>query len=111
MGTFRALGWSLAGLRAAWPHEASFRLEVVLAAILVPLAFVVGEDAIERLLLLLALLAVLVTELLNSAIETAIDRHGLERHELSGRAKDLGSAAVLGAIVAAMCTWIAVLVA
>ncbi|KAF1686937.1 diacylglycerol kinase [Pseudoxanthomonas broegbernensis] len=92
VGTVGAFKGSLSGLRAAWLYEASFRLEAVLAAVLVPLGLVLDEDAIERLLLILA---VLVTELLNSAIEAAIDRHGPECHELSGRAKDLGSAAVL----------------
>lgn len=110
-GTFRAFKWSLQGLRAAWLHEASFRLEVVLAVVLVPLALVVGADALQQLLLVLAIVAVLVTELINSAIEAAVDRHGPEHHELAGRAKDLGSAAVFGVIIAAVATWAVVLAA
>lgn len=108
-GTIRAFIWSLQGLRAAWLYEASFRLEVVLAAVLIPFALLLDRGAIERLLLIVAVLFVLAMELINSAVETAIDRIGSEHHELSGRAKDLGSAAVLVAIVAAAATWVVVL--
>lgn len=92
---FRALGHSLAGLGAAVRHEAAFRQEIVLALLLVPVALWLGAGAVEQVLLLAALVVVLITELLNSAIEAAVDRMGEERHPLAGRAKDLGSAAVL----------------
>ena len=90
-----ATKWSLQGLRAAWLHESSFRLEVYLLAILGPLALWLGADGIERALLLGSCLLVLAVELVNSAIEALTDRVSLETHELSKRAKDLGSAAVM----------------
>jgi len=109
VGVWRALRWSLNGFRAAWLNEASFRLEAVVAVLLIPLALAMDEGPLEKLLLVLSLLGVLTVELINSAIEAAIDRHGPEFHELSGRAKDLGSAAVLAAIVASTVTWATVL--
>lgn len=96
---------SFAGLRAAWRNEAAFRQECVLAAILVPAAFWVGDTAVERVLLIASVLVVLIVELLNSAVEAVVDRIGPERHELSGRAKDLGSAAVLLSLVLAGGAW------
>jgi diacylglycerol kinase (ATP) len=107
---WRALGYSLAGLRAAWSHEAAFRQEVWVSLVLVPLGLWLGDGGVERALLVGSLLLVLVVELVNSAIEAAVDRHGAERHALSGRAKDAGSAAVLIAIVMACMTWLLVLV-
>lgn len=100
-----ATGHSWAGLRSAWRHEAAFRQELILGVILVPLAFRVGDNGLERLLLLGSWALVLIVELVNSAIEAAIDRIGPERHPLSGRAKDLGSAAVLVALLLAAMTW------
>src|SRR5690606_26535797 len=94
-----ATKWSLQGLRAAWLHESSFRLEVYLLAVLGPLALWLGADGIERALLLGSCLVVLAVELLNSAIEAVIERYGSEQHELAGRAKDMGSAGVVGAAV------------
>lgn len=91
----RATGYSLAGLRAAFQNEVAFRQEIAMTAVLTPLAFFVGRDAVEISLLVGALLLVLIVELLNSAIETIVDRVGLEHHDLSGRAKDMGSAAVM----------------
>jgi len=91
---FKATLWSLQGLRAAWLHESSFRLEVYLFALLAPLAWWLGDGAVERILLIGSMLLVLAIELLNSAVETVIERFGAEHHELSGRAKDMGSAAV-----------------
>ena len=90
-----ATGFSIKGLCAAWRNEAAFRQELVIVLILLPLAFWLGETFTQRALLIFSLLVVLMVELLNSAVETAIDRIGEERHELSGRAKDLGSAAVM----------------
>src|SRR5690606_27678310 len=90
----RATVWSLQGLRAAWLHESSFRLEVYLLAVPARLAGWFGQDGVERALLLGSCLLVLAVELLNSAIEAVIERYGAEHHELAGRAKDMGSAAV-----------------
>jgi len=109
LGTFKALRWSLKGLRAAWLHEASFRLEVVLAIALVPLAGLLGETGVERALLIGAVMVVLALELLNSAIEAVIERYGDEHHELAGRAKDMGSAAVFVGISSALAIWALVL--
>lgn len=106
---WRALGYSLAGLRAALAHEAAFRQELALAAVLVPAAFFVTPDRIERALLVGAVLLVLVVELLNSALEAAVDRISTERHDLAGRAKDIGSASVFLAIVNAVVIWAVVL--
>ena len=100
-----ATKWSLQGLRAAWLHESSFRLEVYLLAIMGPLALWLGADGIERALLLGSCLMVLAAELLNSAIEAVIERYGGEHHELAGRAKDMGSAAVLVTMMNVLLTW------
>ena len=100
-----ATRYSIAGLRAAWRHEAAFRHECLLAALLVPLAFWIGRSAAERALLIGSCLLVLIVELLNSAVEAAVDRVGAERHPLAGRAKDLGSAAVLIGLVLAGTVW------
>lgn len=103
-----ALQHSLAGLRAAW-SEAAFRQEVMAAAVLVPLAFWLGSTWVETALLAGSVAWVLVAELLNSGIEAAIDRIGPEWHPLSKRAKDLGSAAVLLALLLAGGIWLAAL--
>ena len=97
---WNAMFYSLQGISAAWRHEAAFRQEAVLCIIMIPLAFLVGDSAVERALLAGSCLLVLVVELLNSAVEAAIDRIGEDRHTLSGRAKDMGSAAVF------ICLWI-----
>ena len=86
--------FSFAGLRAAWRHEAAFRQEVLLCVVLVPTGVWLGRTAVERALLIGSCLLVLIVELLNSGIEAVVDRVGAEHHELSGQAKDLGSAAV-----------------
>jgi diacylglycerol kinase (ATP) len=105
----RAFFNSLAGLRDALRHESAFRQEMLLAAILVPVAFFVPVTGPERALLVGSVLLVLIVELLNSSIETAIDRISLDHHALSGRAKDLGSAAVLVALVLLATVWALVL--
>ena len=107
---FMATVWSLQGLRAAWLHESSFRLEVYLLLVLAPLALWLGNDGVERALLLCSCLLVLVVELLNSAVEAVIARYGDERHELAGRAKDMGSAAVFVAMLNVLLVWALVLV-
>ena len=97
--------WSLKGLRAAWLHESSFRLEVYLLVLLAPVALWLGADGVERALLLGSCLLVLAVELLNSAIEAVIERYGPEPHELAGRAKDMGSAAVFVAMLNVLLVW------
>jgi len=101
-----ATKWSLAGLKAAWQYEQAFRIEVVASLVIVPLAFYVGETHVEKLLLCASWLWVLVVELLNSAVEAVVDRVGTEHHELSGRAKDLGSAAVFLSNIICSGTWL-----
>lgn len=104
-----AARFSWQGLRAACKHEEAFRQELLASLILVPLALWLGDGGIEKALLLGAWLLVPIVELLNSAVEAAIDRIGDERHELAGRAKDLGSAAVLIALLNAAVIWALVL--
>ncbi|MBT9596509.1 MAG: diacylglycerol kinase [Vitreoscilla sp.] len=104
-----AWGNSVRGLRLAWAGERAFRQEALLALALVPTAFWLGQGWIEVALLAGSVGLVLIVELLNSAVEAAIDRIGLERHELSGRAKDLGSAAVWLALVLCAGIWAAAL--
>ena len=101
----RATRHSLAGLRSAIRGEAAFRQELILALILVPVAVWLGDNGIERALLIASLLIVLIVELVNSAIETVVDRIGTEFHDLSGRAKDLGSAAVFISLIAVPVVW------
>jgi diacylglycerol kinase (ATP) len=104
-----ATKWSLQGLRFAWLYESSFRLEVYLLAVLGPLGLWLGQTAIERVLLVGSGLLVLSIELLNSAIEAVIERYGAEHHELAGRAKDMGSAAVFVLMVNVIMTWALIL--
>lgn len=100
-----ATRYSANGLRAAWQNEAAFRQELVLALLLMPIAIWLGQTAFERLFLISSCLLVLLVELINSAIEATVDRIGSEQHELSGRAKDLGSAAVMVALIIVVLTW------
>jgi diacylglycerol kinase (ATP) len=106
---WHAAGYSLAGLRAGW-SETAFRQEAIAAIVLVPSAFWLGRSWVEVALLAGSVLILMAVELLNTAVEAAIDRIGLERHPLSKRAKDMGSAAVLLALLVAGGTWIAALV-
>jgi diacylglycerol kinase (ATP) len=105
-----ALFNSLAGFRAAWANEEAFRQECLLFFIGAPLGLWLGRTGIERVLLVGVLFNVLIVELLNSAVETTVDRIGFERHELSGRAKDIGSAAVFVSLVLAGAVWLLVLI-
>ena len=100
-----ATKWSLQGLRAAWLYESSFRLEVYLMVVLAPLGLWLGQTGVERVLLVGSGLLVLSIELLNSAIEAVIERYGAEHHELAGRAKDMGSAAVFVLMMNVLLTW------
>lgn len=106
----RAVGYSLLGFRAAWRHEAAFREEVLASLVLLPAAFWIGRTALEWAIMIGTLLVMLITELFNSAIEALTDRVGTEHHELSGRAKDLASGAVLLAVILVVlvygaCAW------
>ena len=106
----RATRYSLAGLRAAIANEAAVRQELVLFVVLAPLGLWLGRTGVERALLLGSLLLVLVVELLNSAIETLVNRIGSEHHELSGVAKDVASAAVFVALIQVPIVWALILV-
>ncbi len=100
-----AFGYSMAGLLACFRHEEAFRQELLALLLLIPLGLWLGQDGVERALLVGSLLLVPLAELLNSAIEAVVDRFGGEIHELSGRAKDIGSAAVLLSILLALVVW------
>ncbi|CAA6817774.1 MAG: Diacylglycerol kinase (EC [uncultured Thiotrichaceae bacterium] len=101
--------FSWQGLRAAYKHEEAFRQEFFLLLISVPLALWLGDNALEIGLMVSSIILVLIVEILNSAIEAVVDRFGGEMHELSGRAKDMGSAAVSLALLYALVCWISVL--
>jgi len=105
----RAFGSTWRGFRAAWREEEAFRQECALAAVVLPLGLWLGEDGVERALLIGPMLFVLAVELVNSAIEATVDRIGMERHPLSGIAKELGSAAVFVAFTLLAATWLLVL--
>ena len=105
-----ASGYSWLGLKAAYKHESAFRQEIWLAVLLVPLGYFLGEDWTDKAALICSVLLVLVVELLNSAIEAVVDRIGDEPHKLSGRAKDMGSAAVLIMLIITAIIWAAVLI-
>lgn len=100
-----AFGYSIKGFQTAWTHEAAFRQEVLLCAVLIPFAIWLNVSVIERIALIGVLAIVIIVELINSAIEAAVDRIGPESHYLSGAAKDLGSAAVLVAITLTAFVW------
>lgn len=104
-----ALGYSLSGLRLAWKDEAAFRQEVILAIILVPVAFMMPVGEIQRVLLVGSVMLVLVVEMINSAIEAVVDRVSLDIHPLAKKAKDMGSAAVLLALANAILIWTMIL--
>jgi len=105
----KAGGYSWLGFKAAYKHEAAFRQELWLCIVLAPIALYLGETLMDKAILISSLLFVLVVELLNSAIEAIVDRIGDEVHELSGRAKDMGSTAVFIAITLAVVVWVGVL--
>ena len=109
MRIVRATVCSWQGFKAAWRHEAAFRQEALLAIVLIPLGLWLGQGGVQRALLAGSVLLVPIAELINSAIESVVDRIGMERHELSGRAKDMGSAIVFLAISLAIMTWCCVL--
>ena len=102
---FDALGYSWLGYKAAYKNEAAFREEIFLGVLLIPTAIYFAETNIELAILLGSLFLVLITELLNSGIEAIVDRVSDEHHELSGRAKDLGAAAVMTALINVIVIW------
>jgi len=102
---WRATGIALQGLRAAWQHEDAFRQEVLVAAIAIPAALLLPASPLGKVMMIASILLVLIVELLNSALETAVDHTSLERHPLAKRAKDIASAAVFLSIVNALVVW------
>ncbi|WP_028863171.1 diacylglycerol kinase [Psychromonas aquimarina] len=102
-------GYSLQGLKSAFKHEAAFRQETFLALLLIPLACYLDVSQIERILLIAPVVLVMIIEIINSAVEAVVDRIGSEHHELSGRAKDMGSAAVLIALLLTAYIWLEIL--
>lgn len=105
----RATRYSWQGLRAAYRHEEAFRQEAWLCLLLLPLGLYLGDGGVEKALLVCSVLLLPLVEILNSAVEAVVDRVGDEHHELSGRAKDMGSAAVALSIVLIVVTWLLVL--
>ena len=105
VGVWRAMRWSLKGLAIAYRTEASFRLEVWLFVALAPLGLVLGQNGVERAILVGSLTLVLSAELLNSAIEALIERYGAEHHAMAGAAKDMGSAAVFVLLMNVLLCW------
>ncbi|NLD36324.1 MAG: diacylglycerol kinase [Desulfatiglans sp.] len=101
-----AFFYSVAGFKAAWKNEEAFRQEIIAGIIFVPSGFFIGETGIQKAILIISYLIIPLVELLNSALEAVVDRVGMERHELSGRAKDIGSAAVFLSICIAAIAWL-----
>ena len=101
----KATGYSWQGFRAAWQNESAFRQECTLGIILLPLAFVIGQSMLQVAVLISMLAVVLITELLNSPVEAGVDRVGDELHDLAGRAKDMGSAAVFVSLALVVIVW------
>lgn len=106
---FKALLYSLAGLRSTFIHEQAFRQELLVLIIIFPLGLWLGDNILEQLLLIGSWILVMIVELINSAVEAAVDRISMEDDELVGRAKDMGSAAVFITIVLSILTWMAIL--
>lgn len=100
-----ATGYSIQGLKAAWINEAAFRQESILLVVMTLVSCFLPVSKVERLMMITSLFIVVIAELVNSAIEAVVDRIGPERHELSGRAKDIGSAAVFVALVLVVIVW------
>jgi len=105
-----AAGYSWLGFKAAYKHEAAFRQELILVLILTPIAIIYGESFADKMVLIASLVFILLVEILNSAIEAIVDRIGDEVHLLSGRAKDMGSAAVFLAMVITCLIWASILI-
>jgi len=110
-GVVRAAQWSWQGLKAAWRCESSFRTEVYVFMLALPFAVWLGQTSVERVLMIGSYVLVLAAELVNSAIETVIERYGNETHELAGRAKDMSSAAVFVLMMNVLLVWALILCA
>lgn len=106
---FYATGYSIQGLKAAWLNEAAIRQETVTSILLITITFFLPVSKIEQIMMIGCLVLVVIVELMNSAVEAVVDRVGSEWHELSGRAKDIGSAAVLIALIFSAFTWMFIL--
>ncbi|NAX18705.1 MULTISPECIES: diacylglycerol kinase [unclassified Vibrio] len=106
---FYATGYSIQGLKAAWLNEAAIRQETVTSILLITITFFLPVTKIEQIMMIGCLVLVVIVELMNSAVEAVVDRIGNEWHELSGRAKDIGSAAVLIALIFSAFTWMFIL--
>lgn len=100
-----AVGYSIAGIKAAYRNEDAFRQEVIMAVVLIPLAFYLGESRIEMALMIACVMLVIIVELINSSIEATVDRISLENHLLAKRAKDIGSAAVMLSLFNLVIVW------
>ncbi|WP_456385106.1 diacylglycerol kinase [Desulfolithobacter sp.] len=107
---YQAMLYSFKGLVAAFRCEEAFRLELMVVAVMLPLGLWLGDSGVEKALLVSSLVLVLIVELVNSAVEAVVDRIGLEQHVLSGRAKDIGSAAVFMTLVNVVLVWVPILV-
>ena len=105
----KASAYSWQGIRAAWRHEEAFRIEIWLCVVMIPLGLYLGDSGVEKALLVATVILLPLVEILNSALEAVVDRLGEEHHELSGRAKDMGSAAVAFALVLTGSVWVLVL--
>lgn len=101
----KALGFSMKGLKASWQHESAFRQETMLAMVMLPAAFWLARTPAELMLLIMTLFLVVITEVLNSAIEAVVDRISNDHHQLAGRAKDMGSAAVFLSLTMTAVIW------
>jgi diacylglycerol kinase (ATP) len=105
----KAGGYSWQGLCAAWRNEVAFRQEVWLGVVMIPLGLYLGDNGVEKALLVSSVILIVLVEILNSALEAVVDRIGEEPHELSGRAKDMGSAAVVLAFILMITVWVLIL--
>lgn len=106
---FYATGYSIQGLKAAWLNEAAIRQEIITSILLITITFFLPVTKVEQIMMIGCLVFVVIVELMNSAVEAVVDRVGSEWHELSGRAKDIGSAAVLIALIFSAFTWMFIL--
>ena len=102
--------FSIAGLKATWQHEEAFRQEVIILVVILPIVYMLDHSVVEKILLIGSVVLILIVELINSAIEAIVDRVGTEHHVLSGRAKDIGSAAVMVSILLSIAIWLIILI-
>ena len=110
MRIIKALGYSISGFKSCYKSEAAFREELIVSAVLMPTAFYLAKNNIELVVLILPIIIMLIVEMLNTSIEYVVDRIGLEHNEMSGKAKDVASGAVLMSVILLISVWTAVLV-